>query len=451
MERERFGSRLGFVLVSAGCAIGVGNVWRFPYVAGQNGGGVFVFFYILSLIFFGIPILSMELAIGRGTGKSLVKAYYAIEKPGQKWHIHGWVGFFGCFLLMMYYTTVAGWILYYFFRFLMGGFTKGMSGKDVEAVFTNLLLNPGSMMLWMGITVFLGFGIISFGLQNGLERSTKWMMTLLFLLIILLAVRGLLLPGAKEGLRFYLYPDFAKARKIGIWKVITAAMSQSFFTLGLGVGSMEIFGSYMDRKHTLISESVMITALDTVVAVLAGLVIFPACYSYGVKPASGPPLLFMTLPNVFLGMKGGRIWGSLFFLFMTFASFSTVMAVFENLIANSMDLFGWTRKKAAGLGAIIMFFASLPCLLGYNVWSGISVSGKNILDLEDFLLSNILLPVGTLTIVLFCVTKAGWGFENYLSNVNEGNGIKLSRNMRHYLGICIPLMIIIIFVQGLIG
>ena len=414
MKRESFGSRLGFILVSAGCAIGIGNVWRFPYVAGENGGSVFVLFYLLFLLCMGVPVLTMELAVGRASRKSAVNGYKALEKPGSKWHIHGWFCMLGCYLLMMYYTTVSGWMISYFFKFLTGTF-HGLDTEAVSGVFGSLLADPMEMGLWMAVTVIAGFLICSLGLRNGLERITKWMMGCLFVLILVLAVHSMLLPGAKEGLAFYLLPDFERAAQVGLPNVITAAMNQSFFTLSLGIGAMEIFGSYMEEKRTLAGESVSICILDTFVALSAGLIILPACFSFGVQPDSGPQLIFVTLPNVFANMAGGRIWGALFFLFMTFASFSTVIAVFENLLASCIDNFGWDRKKAVLINCVLILVLSLPCVLGYNVWSDLRlIGGRDVLDTEDFLVSNLLLPLGSLVYLLFCVTKWGWNFDNYL-------------------------------------
>ena len=450
MERENFGSRLGFLLVSAGCAIGIGNVWRFPYVAGENGGAVFVLFYLLFLLCMGVPVLTMELAVGRAGGKSAVLGYKALEKPGSKWHIHGWFCMIGCYLLMMYYTTVSGWMLSYFFKFAGGRFQKGMSADAVSSVFGELCANPAEMTVWMMITVFAGFLVCSFGLQNGLERVTKVMMMALLVLIIVLAVHSAMLSGAGEGIAFYLMPDFARAKEAGLGNVITAAMNQAFFTLSLGIGAMEIFGSYMSKEHTLAGESVRICVLDTFVALMSGLIIFPACFSFGVAPDAGPSLIFVTLPNVFVNMAGGRIWGALFFLFMTFASFSTVIAVFENLLAGCIDNFGWSRKKASIINCIFVLIASLPCVLGYNVWSGLHlIGGRDVLDSEDFLVSNLLLPIGSLVFLLFCVTKWGWGFDKYLEEANTGEGLKLSKNLKYYFRFVLPVLILIILIQGL--
>lgn len=451
MKRESFQSRLGFILVSAGCAIGIGNVWRFPYVAGQNGGGIFVLFYLIFLLCMGVPVLTMELAVGRAGRSSAVLSYKALEKPGQKWHIHGWICLLGCYLLMMYYTTVSGWMLSYFVKFASGNFTKGMDSETVGSVFGSLLADPGEMGFWMAVTVLAGFLVNSFGLQKGLERITKVMMSALLCLIVILAVHSFMLEGAGEGIRFYLFPDIHKAADAGLGNVITAAMNQAFFTLSLGIGAMEIFGSYMPRGNTLAGEAVRISILDTFVAMMAGLIIFPACFSYGVQPDAGPSLIFVTLPNVFVNMAGGRIWGTLFFLFMTFASFSTVIAVFENLLANCIDNFGWSRKKASVVNCAAVFLASIPCVLGYNVWSSLRlIGGRDVLDSEDFLVSNLLLPLGSLIFLLFCVSRWGWGFDKYLEEVNTGNGLKISRKLKWYFQFVLPVLIVIILIQGLI-
>ena len=425
MKRESFKSRLGFLLVSAGCAIGIGNVWRFPYVTGQNGGGIFVLFYLIFLVIMGLPVLTMELAVGRASRKSAVLGYKALEKKGSKWHIHGWVAIFGCCMLMMYYTTVSGWMVTYFFKFLTGSFKSGMTTEDTAQAFSNLLGDPKQMAFWMILTVVVGFLVCSRGLQNGLEKISKFMMTALLLLIVVLAVHSLTLSNAAEGVKFYLVPNTEAVAAVGLKNVITAAMNQAFFTLSLGVAAMEIFGSYMGKDHTLAGEGVRICALDTFVAIMAGLIIFPACFSYNVEVNAGPSLIFITLPNVFINMSGGRIWGSLFFLFMTFASFSTVIAVFENIMSFCMDMFGWSRNKAALINCIVILIASLPCVLGYNVWSNLHlIGGRDVLDSEDFIVSNLLLPIGSLIYLLFCVTKWGWGFEKYCEEANTGVGIK---------------------------
>jgi NSS family neurotransmitter:Na+ symporter len=450
MKRENFGSRLGFLLVSAGCAIGIGNVWRFPYVAGQNGGGVFVLFYLLFLLCMGVPVLTMELAVGRAGRKSAVGAYRALEKPGSKWHVHGWFCILGCYLLMMYYTTVSGWMLSYFVKFATGTFT-GMNADQVAGVFGDMLSNPGEMGFWMAVTVVVGFFICSRGLQNGLEKITKWMMAALLLLILVLAGHSLILPGAKEGLSFYLLPDFRRASDVGLGSVIMAAMNQSFFTLSLGIAAMEIFGSYMSEEHTLAGEAVRICGLDTLVALSAGLIIFPACFSFGVQPDAGPQLIFITLPNVFANMAGGRIWGMLFFLFMSAASFSTVIAVFENLLSSCMDNIGWSRRKASVINCIFVLIASLPCVLGYNVWSNLHIIGTR--DVLDFLVSNLLLPLGSLVYLLFCVSKWGWGYDKYLAEANKGAGLKMpgANWAKIYFRYVLPVLILVILIQGLIG
>lgn len=450
MQRESFQSRLGFILVSAGCAIGIGNVWKFPYVAGENGGGVFVLFYLLFLAVMGMPVLTMELAVGRASRQSAVRGYQALEKKGSKWHIHGWFCMIGCYLLMMYYTTVAGWMLDYCVKFISGSF-HGVSSDSVDNIFNQMLSNPVEMTIFMGITVFFGFLVCSGGLKNGLERVNKGMMICLLGLILLLAVHSLTLSGASEGLAFYLLPDFQRASEIGIGNVITAAMNQSFFTLSLGIAAMEIFGSYMFKDHTLTGESIRICALDTFVALMSGLIIFPACFSFNVQPDQGPSLIFITLPKVFANMAGGRLWGSLFFLFMTFASFSTVTAVFENLLASCIDNFGWTRKKAIIINCIFVFAVSMPCLLGYNVLSNIHlIRGNDILGTEDFLVSNLLLPVGSLIYLLFCVSKWGWGFDKYMEEVNTGKGMKMSRHFKFYFQFILPILILVILIQGLL-
>lgn len=449
MERETFRSRLGFLLVSAGCAIGIGNVWRFPYVTGADGGGVFVLFYLLFLVIMGIPVLTMEFAVGRASRKSALPAFQALEPAGSKWHIHGWVCFAGCTLLMMYYTTVSGWMLGYFFKFAGGVFN--VPDASADAVFGAMLANPLEMALWMAITVVAGFLVCSFGLRDGLERVTKWMMLGLLCLIVILAVRGLTLPGGLEGVKFYLLPSMERARQVGLFHVITDAMNQSFFTLSIGIGSMEIFGSYMSDEHTLPGEAARICALDTFVAFMAGLIIFPACFSFGVEPNQGPGLIFMTLPRIFAGMPGGRFWGGLFFLFMTFASFSTVIAVFENLVANCIDDFGWNRKKSSIACCLFVLVASMPCVLGYNLWSGLHIiGGRDVLDSEDFIVSSLMLPLGSLTYLLFCVTRWGWGFDKYLKEANTGAGLKMPAYFKPYFQFVLPVLIFVILVIGLI-
>ena len=449
-SRETFASRLGFIFVSAGCAIGIGNIWKFPYVEGANGGAVFLLFYLLFLVIMGIPVMTMEFAVGRASRRSLVLGYKVLEKKGSKWHIHGWFCTAGCYLLMMYYTTVSGWMLAYFYKFTTGTFS-GMKTEQVGEVYSDMLSNPFEMGVFMIITVVFGFAVLSLGVQKGLERVNKYMMTGLLLLIVILAVNSLTLQGAGEGISFYLLPDWSRAFEIGIGNVISAAMSQAFFTLSVGIGSMEILGSYMSKDHTLLGESIRICVLDTFVAVIAGLIIFPACFSYGVKPDQGPSLIFVTLPTVFVNMPGGRIWGSLFFVFMTFASFSTVTAVFENLVAWMTDILQWNRGKAVIVNLIAVTIGSIPCVLGFNVWSGLHlIGGRGVLDSEDFLVSNILLPAGSLVFILFCMLKAGWGQEEYLKEVNTGKGIRMSERFIPYFRYILPVLILIILINGII-
>lgn len=451
MKRENFQSRLGFLLVSAGCAIGIGNVWKFPYVTGANGGGVFVLFYLLFLVIMGVPVLTMELAVGRASRKSAVQGYKALEPKGSKWHIHGWVCVLGCLILMMYYTTVAGWMLGYFLKFLTGQFTASMDTAAVDGVFNAMLGNPSEMVLYMAIIVVTGFIVCSFGIQKGLERISKWMMLALLALIVILAVNSILLDDTGEGLKFYLLPDFDRAMEVGLGNVITAAMNQAFFTLSLGIAAIEIFGSFMSRDHSLTGEAVRICVLDTFVAIMSGLIIFPACFAFNVKPDSGPPLIFQTLPNVFLNMTGGRVWGALFFLFMTFASFTTIIAVFENLLSSAIDNFGWSRKKAVTIHLVAVFLLSLPCTLGYNIWSSIQPFGMaDIQTFEDFVVSNLLLPLGSLVYLLFCVSKWGWGFDKYLAECNTGTGLKMPRCFKLYFQFILPILVLVILVQGLI-
>ena len=450
MERESFKSRLGFILVSAGCAIGIGNVWRFPYVAGENGGGLFVLLYLVFLVLMGIPVLTMELAVGRASRKSAVLGYKKLEKPKSKWHIHGWFCMLGCYLLMMYYTTVSGWMTSYFYKFATGTFESGMTSEQVSGGGGALQSNPIEMVIWMAIITILGFLVCSRGIQKGIEKVSKVMMIALLVLILALAVNSILLSGAGEGLKFYLVPDFEKVSEIGIGNIVSAAMNQSFFTLSLGIAAMEIFGSYMSKDDTLPGESVKICALDTFVAIMAGLIIFPACFSYGVEPDQGPALIFITLPNVFVNMAGGRIWGTLFFLFMTFACFSTIIAVFENIISFCIDMFGISRTKSVIINAVIILIASLPCVFGFNIWSGFELFGQNVLGIEDFLVSNILLPVGSLIYLLFCVTKFGWGFDNYLAECNTGKGMKFARFLKPYFQFVLPILVLIVLVQGFI-
>lgn len=450
MQRESFKSRLGFILISAGCAIGIGNVWKFPYVVGQNGGGFFVLFYLFFLIAVGVPVLTMEFAVGRASGKSVIRGYEALEPKKSKWHLHGYAALFGNYMLMMFYTTVAGWMISYFYRFLINDF-KGLDTRGVTDKFSHMLSDPKGMTFWMAVIVIIGFVICSFGLQAGVEKISKPMMLGLLALIVVLAVNSILLPGGTNGLKFYLIPDWKKVEEVGLFNVIIAAMNQAFFTLSLGIGAMEIFGSYMGKDHTLFGESMRIAALDTFVAIMSGLIIFPACFAYGINPGAGPELIFITLPNVFIQMPGGRIWGTFFFLFMTFAAFSTIIAVFENIIACCMDKWHLSRKKSALINGVIILVASLPAVFGYNIWSSFQPrgAGSTVLDLEDFIVSNLLLPGGSLIFLLFCVTKWGWGFDKYLEETNTGAGVKFPRALRGYVTFVLPVIILVILVLGL--
>lgn len=450
MERERFKSRIGFLLLSAGCAIGIGNVWRFPYVAGVYGGGAFVLFYIFFLIIIGVPVLSMEFAVGRASKKSIVKAYTVLEKPGTKWHLQGYAALIGNYVLMMFYTTVSGWMLYYCWGYFTGRF-EGLGTKEVEMVYDQLLGQPFIMAFCMFFVVVAGFFIGSLGLQNGVERVTKCMMGALLVIMLVLAVHSFFLEGGKEGLEFYLYPNFERMASVGIWKTIVAAMNQAFFTLSIGIGGMMIFGSYLDHSRSLLGESLHIACLDTFVAFVSGLIIFPACFAYGVKPDSGPQLIFLTLPNVFNSMSGGRIWGSLFFLFMSFAAFSTILAVFENIIACCTDIWKIGRKKASALNMVLVALFSLPCVLGFNLWKAFQPLGEGttVLDLEDFISSSLLLPLGSVVNLLFCVTALGWGFKNYRQEANIGKGAKVPGWIRGYVTFVLPAAILFLFVQGI--
>ena len=449
MERETFQSRLGFLLLSAGCAIGIGNVWKFPYMVGNNGGGIFVLFYLIFLAIMGVPVLSMELAIGRGSKKSTVRAYGELEKKGQKWHIHGYVALIGNYLLMMFYTVVAGWMLYYFYKMAVGGFV-GLDAKGVGNVFGNLLSDPVTMAGNMIIIVLSCFGVCYMGVKAGVERITKNMMACLLLLMLILAVNSITLPNSAAGLKYYLYPDFNRVLEHGIREVVFAAMGQAFFTLSLGIGALAIFGSYIGKEQRLTGEAMWIMALDTFVAIVSGLIIFPACFSFGINPDSGPNLLFITLPNVFNAMSGGRIWGTLFFLFMLFAAMSTVIAVFENITSCICDLTGWERKKTIRFNIIAIILLSLPCVLGFNLWSHIQPLGKGtcILDLEDFLVSNNLLPLGSLIYLSFCTSRYGWGWDNFIAEADTGKGIPFPKWIRFYATYILPLIVLYIFFNG---
>ncbi len=448
MERERLGSRLGFILLSAGCAIGVGNVWKFPWMAGEYGGGAFVLVYLFFLFLLGLPVMVMEFSLGRASQASPVRLYQKLQKPGQKWHFHGYGALVANVILVMFYTSVAGWILYYFISFLKGDMT-GISNEASAKLFDNMLNSPAITVGFMAIVVVLGFLILSFGVQKGVERVTKYMMIVLLALMMVLAVNSFTLEGAAEGLSFYLKPDLTKING----EVIVGAMNQAFFTLSLGIGSMAIFGSYIGKERSLMGESINILVLDTFVAITAGLIIFPACFTFDVEPTAGPKLLFVAMAKVFNNMSGGRIWGSLFFLFMFFAAMSTVIAVFENILACVKELTDWSRIKTSVICGISILLLSTPCALGFNLWSGFTpfTSKSSILDLEDFLVTNCLLPLGALCYVLFCVSKTGWGFDNFIAEANTGKGLKVKGWMRPYMTYVLPTAIVFIFIIGILN
>ncbi len=448
-NRERFSSRLGFILISAGCAVGLGNVWRFPYITGQYGGAAFVLVYLIFLVLLGLPIMVMEFAVGRASQKSAARSFHVLEPAGTKWHLQGYACMAGNYLLMMFYTTVGGWMAAYIFKTLTGEF-KGLDSDGVAAVFNDMLARPGYMTFWMVLVVLLSFFICSLGLQKGVERITKVMMSCLFLILLILCIRSVTLPGASEGLRFYLIPDFTRFTENGVGNTIFAAMGQAFFTLSLGIGAMAIFGSYIGKDHTLTGETINICLLDTLVAFLAGLIIFPSCFAFGVDPGQGPGLVFITLPNIFNQMVGGRIFGVLFFVFMTFAAQSTIIAVFENIISFSMDLFGTSRKKTVLINGIAIILLSLPCVFGFNIWSGFQPlgAGSTIQDLEDFIVSNNLLPLGSMVYLLFCTSRYGWGWKNFLAEADTGKGVKFPAWARVYVSYILPLIVLFIFIMG---
>lgn len=450
-QREQLGSRLGFILLSAGCAIGIGNVWKFPYMVGQYGGGAFVLIYLFFLVILGIPVMTMEFAMGRAGQRSPARLYQQLEPKGSKWHLHGYVAMAGNYILMMFYTSVAGWMLDYFVR-TAGGQFVGADTDGVAAQFSQMLGDPLRMTLFMGIIVVLGFLVCSFSLQKGLERITKWMMVALLVIMVVLAINSVCTAGGSQGLRFYLVPDLARMKKVGIGNVVAGAMNQAFFTLSLGIGAMAIFGSYIGKERALMGESARVAALDTLVALCSGLIIFPACFAYGVQPDSGPSLIFITLPNIFNHMPLGRVWGSLFSVFMSFAAFSTVLGVFENIVSCTMDLSGWSRKKACLFNGILMLLLSMPCVLGFNVLSKFQPlgPGTGVLDLEDFVVSNLLLPLGSLIFIFFCTSRYGWGWKNFTKEANSGKGLKVQRWMRGYMCYVLPVLVAVILVLGLI-
>lgn len=451
MQREKFSSRLGFILISAGCAIGLGNVWRFPYIVGQYGGAAFVLIYLVFLAIFGLPIMTMEFAVGRASQKSPVKAFKEIEPKGTKWHVASPFMVAGNYLLMMFYTVVTGWMLNYVSKFATGTFT-GMTPDQVGGVFGGMLGNWQELTFWMVIAVVFGFAVCSLGLKNGVEKITKVMMVLLLFIMLGLAIRSLTLGGnAIEGLKFYLVPDFGKIKDAGIVEVLYAALGQSFFTLSIGIGSMAIFGSYISKERRLFGESVNICLLDTFVAFTAGLIIFPACFAYGVNPGEGAGLAFVTLPNIFIQMAGGRIIGTLFFVFLSFAALSTLIAVFENIISFAMDGLGWSRKKAVIVNLIAMLILSMPAVLGMNVLSWLPIPagfGGSIDGVEDFIVSQNLLPLGSLVYLLFCVSKKGWGWDNFIAEADEGKGMKFPKFAKVYLQYILPVLLVAVFIFG---
>lgn len=452
MQREKFSSRLGFILISAGCAVGLGNVWRFPYVVGKYGGAAFVLIYLLFLLILGLPIMVMEFSVGRASKASAALSFDRLEPEGSKWHWYKYGAMAGNYLLIMFYTTIGGWMVQYFVKMATGKFT-GLDAEGVSGVFTEMLSKPGTMTFYMVLVVVVCFLICGMGFQKGVEKITKVMMLLLLFLMVILAIRSVTLPNAAEGLKFYLYPDFGKLMENGIFEAIFAAMGQSFFTLSLGIGAIAIFGSYIGKERSLTGEAICVTTLDTFVALIAGLIIFPSCFAYGVNPGEGPSLIFITLPPVFNSMNGGRIWGTLFFLFMIFAAVSTIIAVFENIIAFAIDLTGCSRKKAVIVNMIAIIILSMPCVLGFNLWSGFTPfgSGSNILDLEDFLVSNNLLPFGSLVYLLFCTSRYGWGWKNFTAEADSGSGIKFPKWARIYVSYILPFIVLFIFIQGYIA
>ncbi len=452
MERESLGSRLGFILLSAGCAIGIGNVWRFPYMVGENGGGLFVIAYIFFLLALGVPIMTMEYAMGRSSRKSILPAYKKLEPKGSKWHIFGYFAIAGNYLLLMFYSVVSGWMLRYFVLTVTGRF-EGLDAEGVSAVYQEMMSSPVVLVLYMVFTMIITVVVTSAGLQAGVEKVTKIMMIALIIIMLGLGVHSLTLDGAAEGISFYLMPNAENVRKAGLGNVLYAALNQSFFTLSLGIGSMEIFGSYINKDRSLFGEAILVAGLDTFVAIVAGLITIPACFSFGVAPDKGPSLIFLTLPNVFLSLKGGRIIGSFFFLFMYFAALSTMIGVFENDVSFSIDIFGFKRKKAAYIAGIVITLGSIPCALGFNVLSFIQPlkAGNTIMDLEDFIVSNLLLPIGALLTCLFCTTKYGWGFDNYAAEVNSGKGIKLSKALKWYFKVVIPIVMFFLIIYGIIS
>lgn len=456
-ERETFASRLGFVLISAGCAIGLGNVWRFPYIVGQYGGAAFVVVYLLFLVIMGLPIMAMEFSVGRASRQSIATSFHVLEPKGSKWHIFSWFGMAGNYLLMMFYTTIAGWMFIYFIKMVSGEFV-GADADTVTNIFVDMTSNqPVLMLVFMALVVVLGGLVCGRGLQNGVEKVTKVMMLCLLAILVVLVVRAVTLPGASAGLEFYLIPNFYNlaydadgAFRLG--ETIYAAMGQAFFTLSLGIGCMAIFGSYIGKERRLMGEALSVGLLDTFVALVIGLVIFPAAFAFGVNPGEGAGLVFITLPNIFNAMPAGQLWGSLFFVFMSFAAMSTVIGVFQNIISFAMDKWNWSHKKSLVVNLIAIFVLSMPCLLGFNLWAGFEPfgAGSSVLDLEDFILSNNLLPLGSLVYLLFCVSKKGWGWDNFIKEVDAGEGITFPKALRFYMTWILPIIVLFIFAMGYI-
>lgn len=449
MNREKFGSRLGFILVSAGCAVGLGNVWKFPYMAGKFGGAAFILVYLLFLLILGLPIMVCEFSVGRASQKSIASSYRTLEPPGTVWHRMGWIGMAGNYLLVMFYAMVGGWMMYYCYRLGSGEFVQA-SAAQIEAGYQTMLAQPVTLFLWTLLVIVLSFGICSGGLQAGVEKITKIMMICLLSLMVVLAVRSVTLDGALDGVKFFLIPDFARMQEMGVGNVIFGAMSQAFFTLSVGMGGMAIFGSYLDKSRSLTGESVHIVLLDTFVALMAGLIVIPACFAFGIEPGAGPGLVFLTLPNVFAQMPGGQFWGALFFLFLSFAALTTVVGVFENILSFAMDLLGWSRKRAVTVNIIALALLCLPCILGFNLLAGFHPlgGGTNIMDLEDFLVSSNIMPLGAMVYLMFCTRKNGWGWDHFIQEANSGEGIRFPRKMKFYMSWILPWIIVIIYLKG---
>ncbi|MBQ0055971.1 MAG: sodium-dependent transporter [Synergistaceae bacterium] len=450
-KREKLGSRLGFIFLSAGCAIGLGNVWRFPFITGQYGGAAFVLVYILFLIVLGLQIMTMEFSVGRASGQSSINSFKRLEPEGTKWHLNGIMGFLGNIVLMMFYTTVTGWMLAYFWYSLSGKLCV-LTPDEIGQTFGALLSNPASLIFWMLLSVAAGTLICFSGLQKGVENVTKIMMIALLVLVLSLALRSVTLDGASKGLEFYMKPDFGKLVEHGLWTSIYAALGQAFFTLSLGIGALAIFGSYIGKERTLMGEAACVIALDTFVALMSGFIIFPSCFAYGVDAGAGPGLIFVSLPVMFNHMTGGRFWGTLFFLLMSFAAMSTVIAVFETILANAIDTRGWSRQRAAFTTGLLIAVLSVPCCLGFNLWADFQPLGKGtcVLDLEDFIVSNNLLPIGSLFYLFFCTRKNGWGWDNFIKEVNTGRGIKFPVCVRWYVTYIIPVIMTVVIVWGYI-